>query len=73
VSCEECRDQITVQHPDDEPINAFRALMEKLADEIGSRKEARRVVDQLVHEVHHGSPENLSFIEALEKAGENPQ
>lgn len=73
MSCEECRGQITVQHPDDEPILAFRELMEKLAEEIGSRKEARSVVDGLVEEVYHGSAENLDFIEALEEAGENPQ
>ncbi len=47
--------------------------MEKLADEIGNRKEARSVVDGLVEEVYHGSAENLDFIEALEEAGENTQ
>ncbi|WP_157575375.1 hypothetical protein [Haloferax sp. Q22] len=73
MTCEECRNQITVQHPGDEPVNAFRELMEKLADEIGNRKEARSVVDGLVEEVYHGSAENLDFIEALEEAGENTQ
>jgi len=71
MSCEECRGRITVQHPEDEPILAFRELMEKLAKEIGSRKEARSVVDGLVEEVYHGSPENLDFIQALEEAGGN--
>ncbi|WP_049937169.1 hypothetical protein [Haloplanus natans] len=71
MSCGECRGQITVQHPDDEPILAFRELMEKLAEEIGSRKEARNVANQLVQDVYHGSPENLDFIEALEEEGGN--
>ncbi len=45
--------------------------MEKLAEEIGSRKEARNVANQLVQDVYHGSPENLDFIEALEEEGGN--
>jgi len=71
VSCEECRGHITVLHPDDKPINAFRELFEKLAEEIGGRKEAREIADQIVLNLNHGSPQNLRYLEALEEAGEN--
>lgn len=72
MSCGECRGKILIHHPDDAPVNAFRELLEELAEEIGSRKEAQNVVDQLTQDVYQGDAWNLRCIEAIEEAGENP-
>ena len=68
MACDECRGHIKVLHPDDDPICAFRALMEKL--EI-SKQEAVDILTTLEGEVQFGSSENLAYLDTLKE--EEPQ
>lgn len=60
--CGECRGHICVLHPDDQPVNAVRALLEKLDID---REEAKEILEEVETEVVAGDEEMYPYLEGM--------
>lgn len=62
MSCDECRGHIKIMHPDDQPINAVRALIQKLDI---NREEANEILEKVQTEVIAGDDEMYSYLKDM--------
>ena len=61
MSCGECRGHIKILHPED-PVNAVRALIEKLDVD---REEAEEILEEVQTEVVAGDKEMYGYLEGM--------